>query len=253
MIALVRAPSESLGRCLLTYRDREPIDVGLARKQHGAYVDCLRELGAEVVTLPELPELPDAVFVEDTAVVFDEVAVMARPGAEARRAEAPSVAEALSRHRALEHIRPPGTLDGGDVVTAGRTVLVGRTRRTNDAGIEQLRDILSPFGYEVRAVPVAGCLHLKSACTYVGDGTLLVNCARLEVDALDGFRLLHVPESESDAADTLTIGKTVVIATGFPDTAALLHDSGCVVRAVDVSEFQKAEGAVSCLSLVVAR
>jgi dimethylargininase len=236
---------------LLTYREREPIDVGLAREQHSVYVDCLRELGAEVAMLPELPQLPDAVFVEDTAVVFDEVAVMARPGAEARRQEVESVADALSRYRPLECIRPPATLDGGDVVTADRTVLVGRTTRTNDAGIEQLREVLSPFGYEVRAVPVTGCLHLKSACTYVGGGTLLVNCARLDVSALDGYQLLHVPESEPDAADTLTLNETVVMAGGFPETEALLHKAGRSIRTVDVGEFQKAEAAVSCLSLVV--
>lgn len=249
-VALVRPPSDSFRDCIVTFRRREPIGVDLAREQHRAYRECLGELGARVVELPEEPELPDAVFVEDAAVVFEELAVTANPGALSRRAEVASVAEALGRYRPLECIRSPGTLDGGDVVTVGRTVLVGRTTRTNAQGIAQLEQLLSPLGYEVRAVPVSGCLHLKSACTALGDGSLLVSRSHLDANLLSEFQLVDVPQSEPAAADVLVVGDTVVMPAAFPATAALLRDSGREVRTLDLSEFQKAEGGVTCLSIV---
>lgn len=250
MVALVRRPSDALSECILTFRPPEPIDVELAKEQHRGYRECLRWLGAEVVELPEEPHLPDAVFVEDTAVVFDEMAVIANPGAASRRAEVASVAQALRRYRALKHIRHPGTLDGGDVVTVGRTVLVGKTTRTNSQGIAQLEGLLSPLGYEVRAVTVTGCLHLKSACTALGDGTLLLSRSHLDAEPLSGFQLIDVPRSEPGAADVLLVGDTIVMPAGFPATAALLRDAGLKVRELDLSEFQKAEGGVTCLSIV---
>ena len=167
--------SPSLARCELTHLSREFIDVDRARAQHRAYEDGLRALGCDVRRLPTEPDLPDAVFVEDTAVVFDELAVVARPGAPSRRAEVPSVAAALASFRALEEIRPPGTLDGGDVLVLGRDVFVGLSTRTNEDGVGQLRRALVPRGYAVRPLAVRSCLHLKSAVTRVGPSAVLLN------------------------------------------------------------------------------
>src|SRR5262249_51858294 len=159
----------ALERCELTHLARAPIDVPLARQQHEAYERCLVAAGCAVERLAADDEMADSVFVEDIAVVFDELALVTSPGAESRRRETAMVADAVSRVRPLRWIEPPGTLDGGDVLVAGRHVFVGRSSRTTDAGIEQARRVLTPYGYTVRAVNVGGCLHLKSAVTSLGD------------------------------------------------------------------------------------
>jgi dimethylargininase len=252
-IALTRPVSASIGRCELTHLDRQEIDLDLARAQHHQYEQALAALGCRVERLPEKPELPDAVFVEDAAIVLDELAILTRPGAASRRPETRTVARALDRYRRLATIQVPGTLDGGDVLHVGRTLYVGLSGRSNRAAIDQTRALLAPLGYHVRGVTVDGCLHLKSAVTQVAADTLLVNRDWLDVSAFGGLRLVDVDPKEPGAANALRIGKVVIYAAAYPRTRVRLKETGIVVHTVDVSELAKAEGAVTCCSLVFAQ
>ncbi|HEY9230765.1 MAG TPA: arginine deiminase family protein [Blastocatellia bacterium] len=249
-IALTRPVSASINDCELTFHEQQPIDVARAIEQHRAYEDCLRSLGVQVVRLPPEPDLPDAVFVEDTAIVVDEVAVIPLMGAASRRPETVSVAAALKSYRPLRYLEAPATLDGGDVLRVGRRLFVGLTRRTNREGIAQLGAHLAPFGYEVEAVEVTGCLHLKSACTQVSNNMLLINRDWVDAAAFAGFEFIDVAASEPGAANALLINETVIMPSAFPQTIALLEGRGFKIRAVDVSEFQKAEGGVTCKSII---
>jgi len=250
LYAITRAVSASINRCELTFHPKEPIDVQKAMDQHAAYERCLERLGARVVRLPAEPDLPDAVFVEDTAVVTDEVAVMTRIGAESRRPETAAVAEALSRFRPLKFLTEPATLDGGDVMRVGRRLFVGESKRTSREGVNQLREALAPFDYEVISVEVRGCLHLKSGCSYIGRNCVLVNRALIDAARLEGFDLIDVSGDEPWAANALLVGETVILPASFPDTKALLERLRFQVEAVDVSELQKAEGGVTCKSII---
>lgn len=250
LTAIVRPPSPALARCELTYLERQPIDPDLALRQHAAYIGCLRDLGVRVVALPPEPDLPDATFVEDTAVVVDEVAVVTIPGASSRRAEVEAVAAALAPYRPLRRLTSPATLDGGDVLRLGRAFYVGVGGRTNHAGIAQLRDALGPFGYEVTAVEPHDCLHLKSAATWLGGNTVLLNPGWVDPDTFAGVDALPVAPDEPFAANTLTIGGVTLLPSGFPKTQSLLERRGHTVQTLDVSELQKAEAALTCLSLL---
>lgn len=248
--AIVRELSASMGNCELSFVAREAIDLELARRQHLAYQQALTQAGCRMIVLPAEDAMPDAVFVEDVALVLDEVAIMTRPGAESRRGEGRAVAEALASHRPLLAIDAPGTLDGGDVMRVGRTLYVGQSARSNAAAAEQLRDLIVPLGYAVTSVPMRGCLHLKSAVTQVAEGTLLINPDWVEPSAFAGFRLIEIDADEPHAANALRIGDTLVYPSCFPRTQARLQAAGIQVHALDVSELQKAEGAVTCCSLV---
>jgi dimethylargininase len=249
-IAITRAVSPAIVHCELTHLDRQPIDLMAARAQHHAYEEALRALGCEVLSLPADPALPDSVFVEDTAVVFDELAVIMRPGAPSRRPEIVTTAVALRPYRPLVRIAPPGSMDGGDVLRVGRTVYVGRTGRTNQAAIDQLTAGLSPHDYVIRAVPVHGCLHLKSAATQVAADTILCNPRWVDPAAFAPLHVLEVDSAEPYAANGLLIDAQVLYPTTFPATRRRLEGRRIAVTLVDVSELQKAEGAVTCCSLV---
>jgi len=250
LTAITRAVSPTLSDCQLEHLDRQPIDVPRASAQHRAYEACLRELGARVISLPAAVECPDGVFVEDPALVLDEVAVVTRMGAEARRSESDSLAEAVARFREVRRLREPATLEGGDVMRIGRTLYVGRSRRTNEAGIEQLAEIVAPFGYRVVAVNVTGCLHLKSACCYLGGDKILANREWMDPAALAEFTFVDVAAEEPRGANVLRIGDTVLIPAAFPRTAAALKIAGYEPRLVDTSELLKAEAGVTCMSLL---
>ncbi len=251
MIAITRQVSASINDCELSYIGREPIDVTRAREQHRAYVACLESLGAKVRTLPEAPELPDAVFVEDTAVVLGLYAIATNPGAASRRAEVDAVANALSRYMAVERMTAGGTVDGGDVMHVGNTLYVGRTPRTSDEGIAELVELAAPHGVTVRPVRVNGCLHYKSGASFIGRDTVLANPAWVDVAELDSLRVIEVDPGEPWAANTVVVGDTVVLSAAFPRTAARLEAEGFAVVTLDISEFQKAEGGLSCLSILV--
>lgn len=258
--AITREVSASLADCQLSFVSRTGIDLALARAQHQAYCDALSALGCQVRVLPALDALPDAVFVEDVALVLDEVAVLTRPGAPSRRAEVEPMAAGLAGFRPLLRITAPGTLDGGDIVRVGRDVYVGQAARSNAEGLAQLATLLAPFGYRVHGVATQGCLHLKSAVTAVADDTLLVQPAWLQSNGMQstgmfpsasaGYRLIEVDPTEEHAANAVRIGDTVVYPDCFPRTRERLERAGIAVSAVDVSELQKAEGAVTCCSLV---
>jgi dimethylargininase len=251
LIALTRPVSASIVSCELTHLDRRPIDLDLARAQHCHYEEALAALGCEIQRLPEAPDLPDAVFCEDAAVVLDELAIIARPGAASRRPEVRSVARALERYRRLVAIEAPGTLDGGDVLCLGRTLYVGLSQRSNRAAIAQMRDLLAPLGYGVQGVPVQGCLHLKSAVTRVAEDVLLINRDWVDGGAFGELDRIDVDPAEPGAANALLIGGAVIYAAAYPRTRRRLEERGIAVHSVDVSELAKAEGAVTCCSLIV--
>jgi dimethylargininase len=249
-MAITRAVSEGLAACELTHLPRAVIDVERARAQHAAYEQVLARLGCRVRQLAATPDMPDSVFVEDTAIVLDEVAVVTRPGAVTRRRETTAVEAELAKHRPILRIEAPGTVDGGDVLVEGRTIFVGLSSRTNRAGFDQLRAHLVPFDYDVRAVNVSGALHLKSAVTAIADDTLLINPAWAPAATFEGFALVAVDPAEPGAANAVRVGDTLVYPESFPRTGDRLEALGYTIAAVDVSELQKAEGAVTCCSLL---
>jgi len=252
LIAITRQVSPSIGQCELTHLAREPINVELARVQHRQYETCLAELGCQVHPLPEEPELPDSVFVEDAAIVLDKVAIITRPGAASRRPETRSIAEALAPYRKLLHIESPATIDGGDVLRVDKTVFIGTSQRSNRAGIEQVRALLAPFGYDVRTVHMTtGCLHLKSAVTQVAENTLLINRAWVDAGTFGSFDLVEVHPTEPFSGNALLIGETVIYPAAHPRTRERLEHRGIPIRVVDVSELAKAEGGVTCCSLIL--
>lgn len=250
MKALMREPSDALERCALTFLERRPIDLSKARTQHAAYLSALLALGVEVRVLGPEPDLPDAVFVEDTAVVVDECAVITRPGLDSRRGETDSVAAALEPSRPIVRVTSPGTLEGGDVLRVGRTLLVGQTPRTNAEGTRQLSACLQPHGYDVVAVTPTGCLHLKSAVTFIGDETVLVNPDWIEVGLLSRWQCVPVAPEEPFGANALLVGGTVFTAASAPLTRRKLDALGFHTEVLDTSEFEKAEAALTCLSLL---
>ena len=251
LIALTRSVPASIARCELTHLRREPIDHVRASEQHAEYEQALTRLGCRVERLPDLADLPDSVFVEDTAVVFDDIAIIARPGAESRRAEVPSVVTALRPYRDVAFIERPGTLDGGDVLVERRRVYIGTSARTNADAARQLAVLLAPYDYSVVTIPVRGCLHLKSAATLAAEQTLVVNPDWVEPSGFDDVQLIHVDPSEPLAANVLRIGSSTLCASAFPRTRARLEAHGIATEALDVAEIAKAEGALTCCSLIL--
>jgi dimethylargininase len=248
--ALTRAVPQSLDRCELTHLARRPIDVALAARQHAAYEDALRAAGCAVVRIPPEPDRPDSVFVEDTAVVLDEVAVISRPGAPSRRGETASTAAALRAWRSLVTIEDPGTLDGGDVLVAGKSVFVGVGGRSNADGVRQFARHLAPFGYDVRGIEVAGCLHLKSAATLVSASSVLVNPSFVDPQVFAPLEAVPVAAEEPSAANALLVGGQVIYSPAHPRTLDILQRRGARVVLVDLGELAKAEGALTCCSIV---
>lgn len=247
--ALVRRPSPRLAEGLITHIARTPVDPGLAQQQWEGYVATLRAEGWETVEVPPSPDCPDSVFVEDTVVVRGDLAVLTRPGAASRRAEVAG-AEAAVRELGLDvrRVEAPGTLDGGDVLQIGRTVFVGRGGRTNADGIEQLRQTLAPMGCTTTAVELTKVLHLKSAVTALPDGTVLTWGGLVDHGMFPAVR--PVPE-EPGAHVALLGGADVLIAASAPRTARLLVDLGYDPVVVDISEFERLEGCVTCLSVLI--
>jgi len=249
-VAVPRGVSPALERCELVHLARRPIDVAAAGRQHRLYEEALTALGCRVEQLPADAELADSVFVEDAAVVLDEVAVITRPGAPSRRPETVPIARALAPYRPLVHIESPGTMDGGDVLRIGRTLYVGLSGRSNQAAIDQLGSALAPYRYEVRGVAVNGCLHLKSAVTAITDDAVLVAPEWVDPAVFSGMRAIAVAPAERGAANALRVGERVIYPASFPATRRRLEAAGVDVLAVDVSELQKAESGVTCMSLI---
>ncbi|HXY24664.1 MAG TPA: arginine deiminase family protein [Candidatus Acidoferrum sp.] len=250
LTAITRAVSPAIVNCELSFIERKPIDLTRAQEQHEAYERLLAKLGARVISLPAEPELPDSMFVEDPAIVLDELAVILPLGTESRRPEAVSLARELAKYRKLEYVRLPGTLEGGDVLRIGRRLFVGLTKRSNAEGIGQLAAVLRPYGYEVIAVMVTGCLHLKSAVTYIGENTLLANRQWFDTARFPGYQWIDVDPAEPHAANALALGGMIIFPASFPKTRGRIGSEGFHVTPLDISELQKAESGLTCSSLL---
>ena len=250
-IAITRQVSPRFNECEITHIDRSPINLQIARIQHQAYVQALKELGCEVIELSAEADLPDSVFVEDTAFILPEAAVITRPGADSRKPETESIAGALASLMKLIHVRKPATVDGGDVLVLGKKIYMGLSTRSNPAAIHQLNELLQEYGYQVMGVTLHDCLHLKSAVTRVDQRTLLINKNWVDSDHFLDFDLIEVDATEPYAANCLSIEGSIIFPTAFPKTRAKLEARGYPVRLLDVSELAKAEGAVTCCSLII--
>jgi len=253
-LAFTRPPSPQLGDCELTHMEREPISSVRAAEQHQAYERLLSEAGYEVVQLPPLAEHPDGVFVEDTAILLGEHAIITRPGAPSRRAEADNTAAALGEHFTV-HRLSRGRLDGGDVLKIGKQLFVGLSRRTDAAGAIALANIAAPLGYEVIGVPHERCLHLKTGATYAGRDAKGREVVLLNPDWIDPAAFsdhLVVPNHplEPFGANVLRAGETLIVPADAPRTAARLRSLGFMLAPVDVGELQKAEAGLTCMSLI---
>ena len=250
IVALTREPAGAFDACELTYREREPVDAAAAAAQHRGYRETLEACGARVVTLPAVDELPDSVFVEDTAIVLEEVAVLTRPGVESRRGEVSLIEPEVARLRSVVRVEAPATLEGGDVLRLGRTLYVGLSPRTNVEGIAELRRLAAPHGYEVLTVEPRGCLHLKTGCSGLDEETVLVNPDWVDAEVFRGREVVAVDASEPWAANVLRVGRSVCVSAAYPRTAEMLAARDYDVRVVAVSEFAKVEGGMTCMSLL---
>jgi dimethylargininase len=250
-LAITRDVSPRFNECEITHIDRTPINLDIARAQHHGYVQALKELGCAVLELPAEPDLPDSVFVEDTALVLPDVALLTRPGADSRKPEVESIIRALTPYREIVRITAPATVDGGDILVLGKDIFVGISTRSNRAAIEQMNDLLGKYGYRVQGVELHDCLHLKSAVTLVDKSTLLINRRWVDIEHFEGFDLIDIDPSEPYAANCLLVNGAVIYPTAFPRTRRILEESGYKVKMIQVDELAKAEGAVTCCSLIV--
>ncbi len=251
VIAITREISPRFNECEITHIERTPIDLEVARTQHHEYVNVLKTLGCNVIELPAETDLPDSVFVEDTAFALPESAVITRPGADSRRPETESIVRALKPLIKLVYVREPATIDGGDVLILGKKIYVGLSTRSNQEAIDQLNNELGEYGYIVTGVQLHDCLHLKSAVTRVDDTTLLINKSWVDTHHFTNFDWIEVDPAEPFAANCLPIGESIIFPTAFPKTHAKLEERGYRTVTVDVSELAKAEGAVTCCSLII--
>jgi len=252
ILAITRDVSPRFNECEITHIERSPIDVKTAQAEHREYVEALKELGCAVLEIPAETDLPDSVFVEDTAVILPEAALLTRPGADSRKPETESIAHALAPYREIVRIEPPATVDGGDVLVMGKKIFVGMSTRSNAEAVKQMVHLLGRFGYEVIAVDVNDVLHLKSAATRVDDETLLINRTWVDIENFEGYKLIDIDPSEPFAANCLPINGAIIYPTAFPKTAAKLERWGYKIKPVMVDELAKAEGAVTCCSLIIA-
>ncbi len=247
-IAVVRKPGPAFTNAISGHPQKHRIDCQLALDQHGHYVRALQQAGARVVILPTLKEFPDSPFVEDTAVIFGREALICRMKAKSRRGEVESVAEEVGHHRTLIRLSPPATLDGGDVLMTDRAVYVGQSTRTNEEAVQALADYC---GKPCIPVPVHRGLHLKSSVSFLGGNLLVIDPSSVETSALKNFDWIEVDEQERYAANCLTLGKFVLLPAGFPKVADKIRAHEFTVIEIAMSEFEKADGGVTCLSLII--
>jgi dimethylargininase len=250
LTAITRGVSPAMANCELTFLARAPIHLAKAFQQHRAYEEMLEKLGATVISLPAEPALADSMFVEDPAMVLDELALIFPLGTESRRPEAATVANALSQFRELKYVQLPGTAEGGDILRVGHQLFAGLSKRTNKEGIRQLQSIVGQHDYIVTTVPVTGCLHLKSAVTFLGRNTLLANRKWFDASCMPGFEWIEVAPEEPHAANALAFGDTVILPASFPLTRARIEARAFTVLPLDISELQKAESGLTCSSLL---
>jgi dimethylargininase len=253
LIAVTHIPSPALETCQLTYLDRKTIDFQRALVQHHDYCEALRVCGVEVRTLSVNTSMPDSAFVEDCAIVLDELAVITSMGTQARREELTGIEPEVARLRPVKRISLPATLEGGDVLQVGKKLFVGLSPRTNEQGVRALSDIVEPFGYQVIPVEVHGCLHLKTGCTALDDETVLINSDWVDSEPFQDFKRLPVPRSEPWGANVLRINQLLLMNAAFSESLEMVQKAGYNVRPVDISEFLKAEAGLTCLSLLFSK
>lgn len=250
-IAITRAVSASIGSCQLTHFERVPINFERAQQQHRVYEAALREAGWEVITLPEEPQLPDSVFVEDTAVILPGLAVITRPGAASRRPETKSIEHALSSLLPVAVMSDATQLDGGDVLVVGKKIFVGLSSRSTPTAVAELAELSKPLGYEVEGVAVEACLHLKSAVTALDSHTLLVNPQWIAPGLFSEYKRIEVHRSEPDGANCVNLGARILHGAAYPGTRRRIEAAGFSVDAIPMDELAKAEGAASCCCLLI--
>jgi dimethylargininase len=250
LTALTRGVSRRINECELTFLQRQPIDVERTVRQHKNYQQLLKNLGVNVIELPADDRCPDCCFIEDTALVLDELAIATRPRSHARRYELAGVLPTIAKYRNIVQVEAPATLEGGDVLRIGRDIFIGLTSRTNAEGIEFVRKHAAPHGYEVHSVEVFGALHLRSVCTAIDEHTILADSSRVNIEPFAAYELIEVPPDEGMAANVLLVNGTVCMHDGFQKSLALLRERQIEVRTVDISEFLKAEAGLTCLSII---
>lgn len=251
--ALLNRPSTALSECTLTYISRNSIDFHRAMEQHMAYAKALEDLGVEVKILNLNKTMPDGVFIEDTAVVLDELAVITSMGTPDRRNELPEITAEVRKYRKAVEIPLPATIEGGDVLRIGRKIYIGETLRTNKDAISFFTQIVEPLSYQVVPVEVSGCLHLKTGITALDDETFLANPEWINLSPLKGCRIVEVPENESFGGNVLVVNGKVLMNAAYPRTIDLVASLGFNIMSVDISEFGKAEAGLTCMSLVFKR
>ena len=249
LMAITHLPSPNLQNCELTFLESEAINIEKANEQHKNYCALLERCGANVIVLSENIALPDSVFVEDPIIVFDEVGVLTSMGVESRRAESEYMGKIFSKYRKIERITLPAKIEGGDVLKVGKKIFVGESKRTNKEGIQALEAIIKPFGYEVIAVKVFGCLHLKTGATALDDKTVFVNSDWVDAEAFQGFAKVEALSDEPFGANVLKIGDILCMNEAFPKSIALIKSLGYMVDSVNISEFVKAEAGLTCMSV----
>jgi len=249
-IALTRGISAGIDRCEVSFINRVAIDVQKMKQQHRAYEEMLRSMGYEVIQILADDSCPDCCFIEDTALLLDEIAVITYPGSVARRGEVPGVVPTIEKYRKTLRIEPPATLEGGDVLRIGRNLYVGLTQRTNAEGVDALRTLVAPYGYKVTAVPTPGALHMKSVCTAADDRTIVADPTRVDVSPLRDYDMIEIAPEEWMGGDLLPIKGIVWMIEGFPKLKSALEARGFNVRTLNMSEFLKAEAGLTCLSLL---
>lgn len=248
--AIVRKPNKAISECALTFLQRQPIDLEIMRRQHREYQRVLAENSVRVIELPELAGYADSVFVEDTAVILPEMAIITKPGIASRVDETPSIAEVLQKFRPLVYIEAPGTLEGGDVLVADKTLFVGLSSRTNSQAIGQLHLHTQAFGYSIREVEVLHCLHLKTGCSFLGGNTVLLNPYWVSPRNFEGLKTIFVNPEEPFAANCLVVSNKILTPIRFSKTRKALEQLGFQVEGIEISEFQKAEAGLTCMSLI---
>ncbi len=251
VIAITREVSSRFNECEITHIDRTPIDLDIARRQHQEYIYALAQIGCEVIELPEERDLPDSVFVEDTAFILPEVAVITRPGADSRKPETESIVQALSSHRPLVHVTAPATVDGGDVLVLGKNIYIGMSTRSTMDAVTQLQGLLDNYGYKVTGIELTDCLHLKTAVTRMNNKTLLVNKNWVDAGHFSGYELIDIDPSEPFGANCLPVKDVIIYPSSFPKTQKKIEQKGFKVLNVNLDELAKAEGAVTCCSLII--
>jgi len=249
--AITRKVSPRFNECEVTHIEREPIDVERASAQHQEYVEALVSIGCDVIELPEEADLPDSVFVEDTAFILPEVAVITRPGADSRKPETETIINELKPFRRLVQVTSPATVDGGDVLILGKDIYIGMSTRSNTDSVNQIQELLKEYGYKVHGIELTDCLHLKTAVTKVDDKTLLINSKWVDPTNFKGYELIEVDTSEPFAANCLPVNGSIIYAASFPITLSKLMNKGYKIKTVTVDELAKAEGAVTCCSLII--